>query len=346
MNKVWAPLCAAFFVSGCGGLDPSKLIPSAVASFQTTVGAETATEVSLIAAFQLEDRTLQYLSNSTYNCGDPNSPIYKYYIGTKDPSALVTAEHVNKYWSASITYVQSYLALLTGIANQAKSDQTQIQSVVAIGTQAAKAIPNISSAAAGTALSTLSTVLVDGINLAAAERVREASVDAQKPLEQAVGYLKKYSPAFIANEQKAFNAWDECANEKLLFIRDQPLGKIKSYQQKLFIPANGFDLENSYLAYQAQRKAFLLTATVKTIDAQLDEIVKQNKNLGDPAVNLQTLQSLGTTLNQLYTDISAAAAAVQQFGTTKKPVTGTGAGAKSAHLRSQPLLVAENNAVG
>jgi hypothetical protein len=343
MNKTLAaaPLYAAFFLAGCAGLDPSKLVPTAAATFQTAIGNATTMEAKLILAWQAENRALKYLTGGQYNCGDPNSPVYKHYVSLKDPGTLVTKEHVNKYWDASLKYVAAYLALLKSIANQTQSDQTTIKTIVSAGTSAAKTIPGIPSTAAP-AITALGAVATDVAGLIGVRQVQQAAQAAEEPLKTATNYLKKYYPSFIAREQDAFNLWDECANEKLAFIRDQPLGKVRSYSQTYFVTANGFDLENAFLAYQTQRDSYLLQATAKTIDDTLDQIVKQNEVLANPGLTKDSLLSMAATLNTLYADLSSAASAVQNFGTPTKPVSNPAApGTKSALHGTGMMVMAE-----
>jgi len=320
MKKLLAALCAGLSVAGCTGLDPSKLIPGAVSSFQTAAGATTAMEARLITAWQAENKSLLYLSGQDYSCGDPKSAVYKRYVSAKDPSTLVTEEQVNKYWSSSLKYVGAYLKLMTAISTSAQNDQKAIKEIVSIGTTAAGYIPNIPTKTATDALSTLGTLATDVRGLIAVEQISDAARKAQMPLATAVKYLKRYYPRFLANEQAAFNAWDECANEKLIFIRDQPLRKIPTYQGTYFAAANGFDLDNAFQAYLTQRQSFTLEATVQSIDKMLDQIIEENVKLASPALTWESFQTAVKTLDTLYNDLDKAGSAVQAFGTTSKPV--------------------------
>jgi hypothetical protein len=320
MKKLLAALCAGLSVAGCTGLDPSKLIPGAVSSFQTAVGAATAMEAKLIAAWQAENKSLLYLSAQDYSCGDPKSAIYKRYVSAKDPSTLVTEEHVNKYWTSSLKYVGAYLKLITAISTRAQNDQKVIKQIVAIGSTAAGYIPDIPTKTATEALSALGTLATDVRGLIAVEEISDAARKAQKPLATAVKYLKRYYPKFLEKEQAAFNAWDECPNEKLIFIRDQPLRKIPTYQASYFVAANGFDLDNAYQWYLTQRHTFTLEATVQSIDKLLDQIIDENDKLANPALTWESFQTAVQTLDTLYNDLDKAGSAVQAFGTTSKPV--------------------------
>jgi len=94
MKKILASLSVGLSVSGCASIDLSKLVPAAQ-SFEATITGTTKTETDLIAAFQAENNSLKFISGQDYNCGDPKSPIYRYYASAKNPGTLVTQEHVN-----------------------------------------------------------------------------------------------------------------------------------------------------------------------------------------------------------------------------------------------------------
>lgn len=333
------PTAVAFALTGCAGLDPSKLIPSAVSNFQTAIGNVTAMEEKLVAAWQVENRSLLYLTSTrtgrAYSCGDPNSPLYKKLVN-ENPSTLATQQQVNKYWTQSLNYLTAYIKLLTAISTAAKNDATTIQQIVSIGKSAASVIPSMPAGAA-TALSALGAVATDISNLYAVEKISAAAQQAQAPLSLAVKYLNKYYPAFLENEQVLFQAWDECANEKLVFIRDQPLGLVKGYPGQYFRIADGVTLDNAYEAYQAQRQTFILQGASKSITDSLNQILAQNAGLANPKLTWANFQTAVQSMNSLYTDISSAAAAVEKFGTKSNPVPAPKP--TTAHLNSKSVVV-------
>jgi hypothetical protein len=275
-------------------------------------------ETKLVTAWQSENRALQYISRKDYNCGDPKSALYKK-LASENPTNLATEEQVNKYWTQSLNYLTAYIKLLTAISTGAQNDAATIKQIVSIGTTAAGYIPSMPSGAAS-ALSALGTVATDVSNIYAVAQISAAAQKAQAPLATAVKYLKKYYPAFLGNEQVLFDAWDECANERLLFIRDQPLGRVKGYAGPYFTTANGFDLDSAYQSYLTQREAFILTGAAKSISAALDQILAQNANLTNPNLSWSNFQTAVQSISSLYTDVSNAASAVEKFGTPAKPV--------------------------
>jgi hypothetical protein len=319
------PAAAAFALSGCSGLDPSKLIPGAVSQFQTAVGNVTTMEEKLVAAWQVENRSLLYLTGKragrAYSCGDPNSPLYKKLV-SENPSTLATQQQVNQYWTQSLNYLTAYLKLLTAISGGAQKDDATIQNAVSLAKTAASIIPSMpaSATAAVAALAAISTVAIDIRNEVAIRQISAAAQQAQAPLALAVKYLTKYYPAFLENEQVLFQAWDECANEKLLFIRDQPLGLVKGYPGQYFRVADGVTLDNAYEAYQATRQTFILQGASKSITDALNQILAQNASLANPKLTWASFQTAVQSMNTLSTDVSNAAAAVEKFGTKAKPV--------------------------
>jgi hypothetical protein len=239
-----------------------KLVPSAAAGFQKAVTGVTTTETNLISAFQQENQSLLFLSANTYSCGDPNEPTVRRYLGAKDPASLVSNEHINKYWTQSLKYLASYVKLLNVIVGNAQSSVSDIDATVSAGTFAASIIPGIQSPAAGAALKALGAVAKDAANLVAEGYLVGAAQAAARPLAVAVGYLQKYYPAFEGNELLAFNAWDECAHEKLAFIRDNPFGRVPGYPTPFFAPSNGVELDAAYAAWSTQREAYISAGTI------------------------------------------------------------------------------------
>jgi hypothetical protein len=345
MRCLLAALCAGLSVSGCTGLDPSKLIPTAASTFQTAIGNTTAMEAKLIAAWQAENKSLLYLSADEYSCGDPKSLLYRKYASSKNPSTLVTQDQVDKYWTSSLKYLTAYLALLKSISSGAQGDQATIKQIVSVGSTAAGYIPGISSSAATLALTALGALASDLRGLVAVEQISAAARSAQMPLATAIKYLKQYYPKFLGNEQVAFDAWDECANERLLFIRDQPLGRIPSYRRAYFVTANGFDLDNAYQAYLAQRQSFIVDGSAQSIDKTLDQVLAENAKLADPGLTWETFQSSAQSLSTLYTDLSNAASAVQKFGAPAKPIAvpKTASTHPQPNISGTPIVVALEN---
>jgi hypothetical protein len=136
-----------------------------------------------------------------------------------------------------------------------------------------------------------------------------------------VGYLQKYYPAFEGNELLAFNAWDECAHEKLAFIRDNPFGRVAGYPTPFFAPSDGVELDAAHTAWRTQRQAYISAGTIPNAAATLKQILIQNANLANPAIGL-TLQSAQTsvqTITSVYNDLAAAQKAMEGLIQTKKP---------------------------
>jgi hypothetical protein len=321
MRRTTVAICGSLLVCGCSGLDPSKLVPSAAAGFQKAVTGVTTTETNLISAFQQENQSLLFLSANTYSCGDPNEPTVRRYLGAKDPASLVSNEHINKYWAQSLKYLASYVKLLNVIVGNAQSSVSDIDATVSAGTFAASIIPGIQSPAAGAALKALGAVAKDAANLVAEGYLIGAAQAAARPLAVAVGYLQKYYPAFEGNELLAFNAWDECAHEKLAFIRDNPFGRVPGYPTPFFAPSDGVELDAAYAAWRTQRQAYISAGTIPNAAATLKQILIQNSNLANPAIglNLQSAQTSVQTITSVYNDLAAAQKAMEGLIQTKKP---------------------------
>jgi len=321
MRRTTVAICGSLLVCGCSGLDPSKLVPSGAAGFQKAVTGVTTTETNLISTFQQENQSLLFLSANTYSCGDPNEPTVRRYLGAKDPASLVSNEHINKYWAQSLKYLASYVKLLNVIVGNAQSSVSDIDATVSAGTFAASIIPGIQSPAAGAALKALGAVAKDAANLVAEGYLIGAAQAAARPLAVAVGYLQKYYPAFEGNELLAFNAWDECAHEKLAFIRDNPFGRVPGYPTPFLLQAMASNSMRRTPRGGRSAKPILAPAPSPMPRRTLKQILIQNSNLANPAIglNLQSAQTSVQTITSVYNDLAAAQKAMEGLIQTKKP---------------------------
>lgn len=192
------------------------------------------------------------------------------YLAGQDPSSLISSQHTNKYWTSSLKYLDSYVSLLKAIAGDTQTDVATINSIVSVGSSAASAIPGIPGTA-GAALKALGNVANDAANLIAEVELVRAAQMATKPLAAAVKYLQKYYLAFEGSELIAFNFWDECAHEKLLFIRDNPFGRGPAYPRAYFGASDGVELDGAYAAWQTQRQTFQKAGTIANASATLNK---------------------------------------------------------------------------
>jgi hypothetical protein len=296
MRRNAACIVMSFALSGCSGLDPTKLLPTSATQLQTALGQTSSLEQQLIAELQIENDALSYMSRGEYSCGDPRDPIQKAFLRTKDPAQFVKQEKVNQAWQSSIVFIAAYVKELNRIVGQNKAELENITNLTTIAAFVGSNVPGFpaGTAAAATAFQ---KAMTDAVNFGSVQALQSAALRMERPLEAAVNEIKKYYPVFKGNEAIAFSKWDSCAREKLRFIRDNPMGLIPKYPH-YFATAAGTDLDAAYTTYRAKREQFRSVPPVADI---LKKILDENKKLYDPDVTLSSVasaaQSAATILN-------------------------------------------------
>jgi hypothetical protein len=114
-------------------------------------------------------------------------------------------------------------------------------------------------------------------------------------LKRAVGILRINYPAFAATETGFYRKWNECALEKLVYIRDQPNGQVPGYEKYSYIfdKNGGLELDAAYSAYLAKRR------TLQAVPLKMEvfeAVVTENEKLKNGDFSLQ---SVNATLQQL-----------------------------------------------
>jgi hypothetical protein len=306
--KIFALIGFGLLLSSCGTvLDPALLVNASAKSLTGGFQAQRASEQTLISELQRENESLSFLSRGRYSCGDPQllAGLLK-----SDPAALVKQDKIDKKFDAGEKFVTAYLKALNDIITENKSDQETIEGLSTIASAAALlGSPVGATASINAAISTMKTLVVFGVNEANVYQMRIIAQQMDPSLQLAIAALKKHYPAFAENERKVFRQWDQCAVEKLVFIRDIPNKGVKGYENYAFFGNNsGTELEAAYVAYLDKRKQLKSTPIT---DSLFDQVLSENKKLITLDLSVGSLAAMAQRISTLNSDVQAAQKAIQ-----------------------------------
>jgi hypothetical protein len=304
------PVCMlALCVGGCGTVfDPAQITNASAKGLLSAFDAQSTNEQKLVAELQAENESLKFISKAKYSCGDPR---LLNGLTQGDPAKIVARDKISKNFTAARLFVEGYLKALSDIATQNKSEQDTLASIAGMSSAVSSiGAPAGSSAGINSAIGALKTLVQFGINDFNVGQMKYIALQIEPGLESAVSALKKLYPAFSQNEQKLFRDWDECAVEKLVFIRDLPNKEVRGYENYSYIfnKDAGLELDAAYNAYLAKRKE--LKSTPLT-DALFEKVISENKKLITLDLSLASLSASAQNLSTLNSDFQAAVTAVQ-----------------------------------
>lgn len=303
IKTVFAALSAGVALAAC--VAPSPELGKLTDPLTTGDANNKSLEVQAYLAFQDEDRLLRFLSRGTYSCGDPRLAAIRAHAKSTDPIKDVkTRYEKNPDYVSAMDTLTKYQGKLTSIVERTKnggatlsSGATLLEALAALGDNTS--IP-------GGAIGALATV-AERFRIAElrAELIKAAN-DATPKLKAAAIQLQRAYEQLEIDRNQTYRIWDECARERLIFIRDAPLGKVPGYDA-YFEQSSGIELANSYSEYRAKRR--LLAATTDLREA-LKTIITANEKLamGEGAIALKELLDASAELakaNKAFTDAEA-----------------------------------------
>ncbi|MCP3477633.1 hypothetical protein NLM33_46620 [Bradyrhizobium sp. CCGUVB1N3] len=301
----WGILLLAPMLGGCV-TDNGAGFTSSISAFSAAFTTQDNLEVDLMKDLARKSNELEFVSNHTYSCGDPND---RYLIEAgynyqqldlrfakkpKGYDALLAANKKEREKDALLKAIATYGSTIKGIASgyQALHDNlTTIQ----------KDVDTLKSSAylaevAGM-LGALSTVLkiADGVSSATeGAAIYDAARTMQPALQAAAKKLKdEHALANLTDsEAKAFSYWDSCATERLRFIRDYYPSYYKPKRADLYsyndqgephlrfqgmAPTSVLDFAKEYRQYLLDREVFI--ARRPNYVGLIDAIVKANADI-------------------------------------------------------------------
>jgi hypothetical protein len=293
--------CAALV--GCGAPDP-KLI-DLTTPFTTGAAGNQSLEVQAFNAFQDEDRMLRFLSRGAYSCGDPRLAVIRAHTDAKDPMKDVDARYrANSDYASAIKAIADYQADLTALIERSKDASATVGSAFSFG-QAIAALGD-DTANAGGLIGSIGTIAQRARVAQLRGELMRIAINARPKLKDASEKLERAYEQLEIERSKTYRIWDDCARERLIFIRDAPLGKVRGYEA-YFNQSSGIELANSYSEYRAKRRVLAATTDLKAL---LKKIVTANEDLanGAGAISLKDAFDASTEIakaNNAYVDTEA-----------------------------------------
>jgi hypothetical protein len=298
----------AFPLAACGTVfDPAKLISVSAQAVSTGLSSQTAREQILVSELQAEDEGLRFISKGHYSCGNPTL-LAK--LLDDDPAKVVKSIKVDKKFDDARKFIDGYLQALTAIANENKTDLDTVDSIAGMASAVTSLVPPPNNTAVSAAITALKALVKDGINDANIGQMKQVAYHMEPGLEAAVKTLKTLYPAYAATETGLYKDWNECALEKLVFIRDLPNAQVNNYQQYnyIFRKDGGLELDSAYAAYVAKRKT-LESAPLKK--AVFDQVVTENKKLIAFDLSVASITASAQQFSALKNDFQGAVTAVK-----------------------------------
>lgn len=312
------PVCVfALSVGGCGTiLDSAQIANASAKGILSGFDAQRTNEQRLVMELQAENESLKFISKAQYSCGDSRLLSG---LTQGDPAKIVARDKIDKHFTAARMFVEGYLKALNDVAAQNKNDQDTLNALAGMTSAVSLiAAPSESSAGINTAIGALKTLVQFGVTEISVGEMKYIALQIEPGLEGAVSTLKKLYPAFSINEQRLFRDWDECAVEKLVFIRDLPNKEVKGYERysDIFNKGAGLELDAAYNAYLNKLKELKNTPLT---DAMFDKVISENKKLITFDLSVASLSASAQNLNTLKTDFQAAITAVQPLVAAPPP---------------------------
>jgi hypothetical protein len=267
--RAFLPLFILPVLGGCADL--ASVLPTASAKFTADRQTERTQTAQLVSDLSNEDATLNFLSADTYSCGDPRK--VKDFLIAARVKQKVKDENVSlsKDVQKALKVLDTYAGALDSIQKQDATAKQWLATLDKLVGVAAKIPSVLNVSAAADAALPIGNSVVDAVAIA---RLQELAWRMQKPLQDNVSVLKRNLTELTGDELNAFRAWDECARETLVYLREVPLNQIKTYQS-FVAQSTGVELQAAYQNYLTKRAQ----SQSPDLKADLDAILAQNKKL-------------------------------------------------------------------
>lgn len=274
MRKSLAVSCA-LLSAGCSVEFPDKFA-TGITETRTAIRSQQAREASVIHAFQDENWSLRYISRDTYSCGDPQSDEIKRSINIEDTLKYVkTTYPANKTLDEAAETLRLYGEFIAATVQRQKVATDTI-------TALANGLASVSSIAGGASayfgLATPAGTIAARLFKAQDDmNARAVAKENHNKLIVLHAFLAQNATRLNAAAQAQFNIWDQCARERLRYIRDAPIDLVKSGTKiypSYISQSTGMELAQAFVAYRERRR--ILSGGDDLIE-MLDKIIQQNK---------------------------------------------------------------------
>ena len=114
---------------------------------------------------------------------------------------------------------------------------------------------------------------------------------------------------------ETFKIWNECALEKLRFIRDEPNGKVPGYENAtgVFAKDGGLELDGAYYAYIQKRKSLQSAAPLDV--TTFPKIIEENTKLMSPDISVASAATSAQELATIKSQVEAFSTAIKAIQT-------------------------------
>ena len=342
----WAIYFLPAILAGCVTDNGSAFLNS-TAAFQGAFTTQDNLEVDLMKDLVRKSNELEFVSNHTYSCGDPNDrymvdaefdyrSLDSRFAKKKGYDELLQAYKKQREKNDLLKAIAEYGATIKAIAGGFQTAQDDL-STIQKDVDTLKG--GVLSASSGilTALSAVLKIAAGATAMGEEVAIHEAAVRMQSDLQDTAKKLKNEHVLASLSEPEAtaFNYWDACAIERLTFIRDYFPSYYKPTPSALYNSNDGnhlrfqgaertsvLDFAKEYRQYLLDREAFI--ARRPNYSDLIDAIVKANADIvkASPQDVLAAASQL-TNLTSSLPSTSTAATATKTAATTNKPASGT-----------------------
>lgn len=292
-----------------------------VTAFSGGIAASNQLVLDLQKDFARKSEELEYVSRGSYSCLNPRDPeVRRIEVGYREgklnkvqKDAIKNLRTKNAYINAILGYGETIEAYVKQQADLAeKLDKWS----AAIGT-----LTGLVSLPEAKAFATVATAIIGDIKAVNGyyyhEAIKQYAKRIDPHLDANVNYLVKTRNLrdLTASEERAFQLWKACAEERLRFVKlvyPPVIGEMAKKPYPAIAPSPVWDFMNAYKEYIAEREAFLgrkpdFGALLKAIVEANDAIIADEQ---DPIDSVNKMGTAAKTILDSAAGIRTAAESI------------------------------------
>jgi hypothetical protein len=317
-------ILALLFLTGCAGY-AERILNAQTASdkLRAELGADLDLQRALRRDISRKNAELEFVSFGTYSCGPDTADYQKVRVYDRNPeTAREQAERNKKAKKGKEEFLRNKYADFETIMAYGDALSASIKD----RDERVKAYANLKTLITNykgfipSEFALLLKVLNDSVGLAQAVDERAFQLDivriasfAEVPLQKARDRIvaKGIVKVLSSDEEKAFKEWDDCALDRLFFLREYNPPRPPSYLKRAKLLENtAGESRSPVLLFTAEFKNYLnereaFVARRPDYIGLIDAILEQNKKLAHPTEGM-SFNDVLTTLNQIGVDASNA----------------------------------------
>lgn len=310
---------AAFLLitAALGGCSPF-VAPSAVSDFASELKTDQDRQRDLLVAFRRENASLLYISGGQYSCGDPSSK--KIQNALSENPDHVLDESSDPKLSKDLHFIETYAGELDALAKR----EERVQQTLSAISEAARGVSTFVPQASGAATAASLARVISGA--AVQVQIQQIARRYQSDLNGAVEGLRlSLAKSLVVGYRSAFDLWNDCAMEKLAYIREVHLtgkqrGLLPAFFKAYGAQPTSFEMDQAYNAYLDKRDQYL--SLTPDLDQKLRAIVTANERLAkgdfeDAAGAPSDTRAVGSVAS-MSEDVGALRGLISTFGRSAK----------------------------